>query len=79
MDIDLKDSFYETLEKIFNSISSHSIIIVLGDMNAQVGRERVFEKTPGKESFYLQCNNNGLRLVSFAASKNLSISSTVFQ
>jgi len=43
-DTDLKDAFYETLEKTFNSIPSHSIKIVLGDMNTQVGRERAFEK-----------------------------------
>lgn len=78
-DRNLKDAFYETLERNFNSIPSHSIKIVLGDMNAQVGRERIFEKTVGKESLHLQSNNNGLRLVSFTASRDLTISSTMFQ
>jgi len=67
-DEDLKDAFYETLERTFNCIPTNSIKIVLGDMNAQVGRERIFKKTAGKESFYLHSNNNGLRLVSFATS-----------
>jgi len=78
-DEDLKDAFYETLERIFNSIPTNSIKIVLGDMNAQVGREKNFKKTAGKESFHLHSNNNGLRLVSFATSKDLTISSTMFQ
>lgn len=78
-DSDLKDAFYETLERTLNSIPSHSIKIILGDTNAQVGREKVFEKTAGKESFHLQSNNNGLRLVSFAVSKDLTISNTMFQ
>jgi len=78
-DEDLKDAFYETLERTFNCIPANYIKIVLGDMNAQVGRERIFKNTVGKESFHLQSNNNGLRLVSFATSKDLTISKTMFQ
>jgi len=58
-DRNIKYAFYKTLERNFNSITSHSIKIVLGDMNAQVGRERVFEKTAGKECLHQQSNNNG--------------------
>ncbi|KAL4132834.1 hypothetical protein QTP88_009923 [Uroleucon formosanum] len=47
-DEDLKDAFYETLERTFNCISANSKKIVLGDMNAQVGRERIFKKTADK-------------------------------
>ncbi|XP_015370947.1 PREDICTED: craniofacial development protein 2-like [Diuraphis noxia] len=38
VDEDLKDAFYETLERIFNCIPAYYIKIVLGDMNTQVGR-----------------------------------------
>jgi len=62
-DTDLKNAFYETLEKTFNSIPSHYQNRTRRYMNAQVGRERVFRKTAGKESFHLQSNNNDLRLV----------------
>lgn len=52
-DEDLKDAFYETLKRTFNCIPANYIKIVLGDMNAQVGQERIFKKMVGKESFHL--------------------------
>lgn len=42
-------------------------------------RERIFQKPTEKESFDLENNNNGLRLVSFAASNDRIISYTIFQ
>lgn len=77
-DDDLKDAFYETLERTFNSIPSHSKKIVLGDMNAQIERERTFEKMAGKENFHLQSNNNGLRLVTSQHLKTLLLAVQYF-
>jgi hypothetical protein len=55
------------------------IRILVGDQNAQVGREHAFRHTIGKESMHSEKNNNGLRLISFASTKGLVISSTQFQ
>ncbi|PNF29988.1 hypothetical protein B7P43_G06965 [Cryptotermes secundus] len=46
--------------------------ILLGDFNAEVGREDIFKPTIGNES----SNDNGV--VNFATSKNLTIKSTLF-
>jgi len=45
--------------------------ILLGDSNAEVGRENVFKPTTGNESLHQHSNDNGVRIVTFATSKNL--------
>jgi hypothetical protein len=74
----LKNIFYEDLERIFDSLPNNCIKMVAGDFNAQVSKENFLRPTIGQESWHLHSNDNGLRLVSFAESKNLTISSTYF-
>jgi len=52
--------------------------ILLGDFNAKVGRERIFKPTIGQESLHQDSNDNGVRLVNFATSKNLMVKSMLF-
>jgi len=52
--------------------------ILLGDFNAKVGRENIFKPTIGNESLHQDSNDNGVRLVNFATSKNLVVKSTMF-
>ena len=52
--------------------------ILLGDFNAKVGREIIFKPTIGQESLHQDSNDNGVRLVNFATSKNLVVKSTMF-
>jgi dihydroorotate dehydrogenase len=37
-DDDIKDSFYEVLEQIFDQFSRYHVKILLGDFNAKVGK-----------------------------------------
>jgi hypothetical protein len=61
------------------SINSLNIIRkFLGDFNAKVGREDIFKPTMGNESFQEIVNDNGVRVVNFATSKNLIVKSTMF-
>ena len=46
--------------------------IVLGDFNAEIGRENTFKPTIGNESLHQDSNDNGVRIVSFATSKKSS-------
>jgi endonuclease/exonuclease/phosphatase family metal-dependent hydrolase len=46
--------------------------ILLGDFNAKVGREDIFKPITGNESLHEASNDNGVRVVNFATSKNLS-------
>jgi len=52
--------------------------ILLGDFSAKVGREIIFKPTIGQESLHQDSNENGVRLVNFATSKNLVVKSTIF-
>jgi len=73
-----KDSFYAELEQVFDHLHKHHMKILLGDFNAKVGRENIFKPTIGQESLHKDSNNNGVRLVNFATSKNLVFKSTMF-
>jgi len=44
--------------------------ILSGDFCAKVGIENIFKPTIGKKSLPLDSNNNGVRIVNFATSKN---------
>ena len=52
--------------------------ILLGDFNAKVGRENIFKPTIGNESLHQDNNDNGVKTVNFAMSKNLVVKSTMF-
>jgi hypothetical protein len=52
--------------------------ILLGDFNAEVGREDIFRPTIRNDSLHEISNDNGVRIVNFATSKSLTVKSTTF-
>jgi hypothetical protein len=68
---DIKDRFYEELEHVTDTFPKYHMKIWLGDLNAKVGMEDIFEPTIGNESLLEISNDNGVRVVNFATSKNL--------
>jgi exonuclease III len=75
---DVKDSFCDELGRIFDQFPRYDMKILLGDVNAKVGRENVFRPTFGNESLHEINNDSGVRIVNFATSKNFVIKSTMF-
>jgi hypothetical protein len=75
--IKLKDSFCEAQEHVFNKFPKYYMYIQLGDFNAKIG-EDIFKPTSGNDSVHEIRNNNGVRLVNFPTSKNLTVRSTMF-
>ena len=73
-----KDSFYEELEQVSDHFPKYDMKILLGDFNAKVGRENICKPTIRNESLHQDGNNNGVRTVNFATSKNLVVNSTMF-
>jgi hypothetical protein len=74
---DVKESFYEELERIFDKFPKYHTKILLRDFNAKVGREDIFKPTIGNESLHEISNDTGIRVVNFATSKNRIVKSTM--
>jgi hypothetical protein len=69
---DMSDSFNEELECVFDKFPKYHMKIFLGEFSAKVSREDIFKPTIVNESLHEISNDNGVRVVNFATSKNLS-------
>lgn len=76
---EMKEQFYDKLSVIYDECPKADIKIVLGDFNAKIGREACFYQTIGKHSLHETSNDNGIRIIDFAASLNLVVKSTWFE
>lgn len=74
-----KDRFYEKLEEELENIPKEDTQLILGDFNAQIGREEYLNQVAGEFTIHKRTNNNGHRVCNMAARTNLVISSTKFQ
>jgi len=73
------DSFFEELEQVlFYLFPKYRMKILLGDLNAKLGREDVFKPIFGNESLQQDSKDNDVRIVNFATSKNLVVKSEMF-
>jgi hypothetical protein len=57
------------VEEAYDACPSSDTKILLGDLNAKVRREEIYQGLIGRYSMHLNTNNNGQRLVEFAAAK----------
>lgn len=74
--IEEKEKFYEKMEEETEKIPTEDIIIIIGDMNAQVGKEEYIKEVAGKHTLHETSNDNGQRLCNFAVKQNMIVSST---
>lgn len=77
-DEDIKDEFYDALEREIDTMPKHDMRILCGDFNAKIGKEPSLYPTIGKHSLHNISNDNGLRLTETAAANNMLIKSTMF-
>jgi len=75
---DEKELFYGELERLLSSVPQHDVRIVLGDFNAQIGKERIFSKIVGPDGKHELSNDNGMRVANFAMANGLVVASTYF-
>ena len=73
-----RDSFYEELEQVFDHSRKYHKKFILRDFNAKLGREDIFKPTIGNERLHQDNNDNGVRIVNFATSKNLVLKIKMF-
>jgi hypothetical protein len=74
----VKDSFYYELECVFHTFPKYHTKILLGDFNAKIGKEDIFNPAIWNESLQEMSNDNKVRVVNFAAIKNHTVKSTMF-
>ena len=71
------DEFYEALQQTVQEISSQDLTIIMGDMNAKVGKDwRTWRGALGKQG-YGEENERGERMLKFCLNNNLQIMNTV--
>ena len=75
---EVKDRFYEELENVYDGAAGHDVKMILGDMNAKIGREKRYKPVIGQESIHKESNDNGERLIDFSVSRNMIVSSIYF-
>jgi hypothetical protein len=75
---DIKDSFYKELELVFDQFPMYLMKILLGYFSGKVGMEDTLNPVIGNEILHEASNDNGVRVVNFATSKNLIVKSTTF-
>jgi endonuclease/exonuclease/phosphatase family metal-dependent hydrolase len=77
-DDNIKDSFYEELEQVFDQFPRCHMKILMGDFNAKVGREDIFKPIISNRSLHEASNDKRVRVVNFATLKYLIVKSTIF-
>ena len=74
-----KDDFYDQLTALARSGTPHDQLIVLGDLNASVGTDRLgYESIIGSHG-YGTANDNTFRMLSFCSSFDLAVMGSWFQ
>ena len=67
-------TFYEQLSSLIRSIPKHNLLVIGGDMNAQIGKNR-----NNKYSLHNTSNRNGQHLIDFMIENRLTCLNTNFQ
>ena len=67
-------TFYEDLSSLVRSIPKHNLLVIGGDMNAQIGKDR-----HNKYSLHCASNRNGQHLIDFMIENRLTCLNTNFQ
>jgi hypothetical protein len=75
---DTKDSLSEELQQVFDHFCTYHMNFLFANFNAKFGKEDTFKPTIRNESIHQDSNDNGVRIVNSAASKNLVVNSTIF-
>jgi exonuclease III len=74
-----KQQFYDNLQNLLDKTPKSDTIIILGDVNAQLGKERLYNEVTGQHTLHEETNRNGELLCEFAYANNMVVMCTNFQ
>jgi len=75
---EVKEEFYNLLKQNIIQIANSDIEIILGDFNAKVDKEDIYKPSIGSESLHNETNNNRIKMIQFAISKDFIVRCTTF-
>ena len=75
----MKEQFYEQLQRTHDRVPKHDVTIIISDMNAKLGKEKVFSQVVGHHILHSIYNENGEMVANYAISNNMFLISTNFQ
>ena len=79
-DDEIKDKFYNELQGMIQSIPRHDMVLLLGDLNAQIAARRDgMEHTIGPWGSAQETRDNGERLLLTCSTNSLCIANTYFR
>lgn len=67
------------MEEIFSKIPGCDLKNVMGDFNAQVGKEQIYKHLVGKHTEHQETNDNGKKCIAFATRHGLLMARTLFE
>ena len=76
---EIKEQFYDNLQYLLDKTPKNDIMIILVDVNAQLGKERLYNEVTGQHTLHEETNRNGELLCEFAYANNTVVMSTNFQ
>jgi hypothetical protein len=76
---EIKEQFFDDLQSMVDNVPKSDLTIILGDVNAKLGKEVAYQKLTGKHTLHEENNRNGELLRDFTAANNMIVMSTQFQ
>jgi bifunctional pyridoxal-dependent enzyme with beta-cystathionase and maltose regulon repressor activities len=63
---EIKEQFYEELQRTQDRVLKHNVIIIMGDIHAKLGKEKVFSQVIGRHTLHNISNENGEMVAHYA-------------
>jgi len=76
---EIKEQFYEELQRTQDRVPGHDATIILGDMNTKLGKEKVFSQLVGSHTLHNISNENGEMVANYAINNDMFPVRTNFQ
>jgi Icc-related predicted phosphoesterase len=77
-DIRVNEQFHDDLQRVYENTAKDAVII-LGDLNAKIGKEQAYSQVSGRHTLHDSSNLNGEMVCNFAIQNNIIIMSTQYQ